>query len=79
MIYEIKNEIKTIIKEKKLTLSCEIDKNGIFTLFAETENGRRSQIFSLTKSGYGYLYSYINDNTGLQLDSHGKLVIAETK
>ena len=79
MIYEIKQHINTNteIKQKKLILSCEISDNGNFTLLAEKEDGEQNKIFSLTREGTGYLYSYIQDSTGLQLDDKGKLIINE--
>ena len=77
MIYEIKKEQKNNIKEEKLILSYEIDNKGDFTLIAEIEGGRQNRIFTLTSYGFGYLYSYIQDDIGLQLDNKGKLIIKE--
>ena len=33
------------------------------------------KIFGLRKDGAGYLYSYIGNDLGLQLDNNGKLII----
>ena len=78
MIYKIKEpNAETISEEKKLTLSCGIDNEGSFILFAERESELKYRIFSLKKDGTGYLFSYIDDDIGLKLDSKGKLIIKE--
>ena len=73
MIYKIGNKTD----EKELIMSFEINNKGDFTLIAETGNNRQYKIFSLKKDGVGHLFSYIGDETGLKLNSNGKLIIED--